>query len=648
MTMQISSAFKECVVDEQKATEQPANPLAGASERWSDSSTASSKTATRWLRILQRVSEGATSHLDLHSLLRELLGRIRDAMQVDNAAILLVSDDGTHLNLYAARSLEEDVTGKVHVPMGRGIAGTIAATRKPLVVDDLSRVEVENLLLRATAHSLVGVPLLLDDRCIGVIHVDSARPHHFTVEDSQLLQVIASRVSLAIDYALLYESERAARHEAELATRQLQALQAVSDVAMEHAQLSDLLHALLIRIQQMMEVDNVAILLPTPDMKELTLYSVRGPEEAVMGKVHVPMGEGVAGTIAASRRPLLVENLASVPVANSFLREHFRSLLGVPLLVGDRLVGVIHVDTTYPREFTVEETQLLQTLAERIARAIDRAREYESVEQSRAEAEHRVAVLEEATERMDEFLGIAGHELRTPLTSLHMNVQMLDYWLIGEQGRREGEPEVEYTLRASNAVRPLIRRSGQSIRRLDRLIGDLLDASRIRENRLELRLACIDLARIASEVVEEYGQAHPQRTLVLDVQPGTDFTVMADTDRIAQVISNFVSNALKYSRSDQMVAVALRGEGGRARIAVRDEGVGIPAGEHEQIWERFYRASGIGHQSGSQVGMGLGLYISRDIVERHGGTIGIESVAGQGSTFWFALPLASAQAAGEP
>lgn len=612
-----------------------------------DPSTVPSATANHWLRILQYVTEGAVAHLDLEGLLHELLDRIREAMKADNTAILLLGADGTKLTLYAARGPEEEVTGKVHVPMGRGVAGTIAARREPLIIDDLSQVEVENPLLRATVHSLVGVPLLAGDRVLGVLHVDSARPRQFTAEDSLLLQLIAGHVVLAIEHAQLYTAERAALQQAESMTHQLLALQAVSDVALEHARLQDLLRALLERVQQLLEVDNVAILLAEQDGKELTLYTVHGAEEAVLGHVHVPFGEGVAGTIAATQKPLIVENLAAVPVANPFLREHFHSLLGVPLLAGDRLVGVIHVDSVQPRIFTDTECQLLQVVADRIAIAIDRANEYERVQQDRVDAERRVEVLQETTERMDEFLGIASHELRTPLTTLTMNLQMLDFWLNNQRGRRQNEPDGEYAARALAIVKPLVTRSSQSIKRLDRLVDDFLDASRIRDNRLELILARTDLVTILREAIEEQRDAHAIRVIQVEIEAHEPVFVEADSDRIRQVVSNFMSNAFKFSAPTRPVTLFLHIESDQhnqrneyARISVRDEGVGIARGELDRVWERLYRVEGVRHQSGSQIGLGLGLYISRDIVERHHGRVGVESRLGKGSTFWFTIPLA--------
>jgi len=117
-----------------------------------------------------------------------------------------------------------------------------------------------------------------------------------------------------------------------------------------------------------------------------------------------------------------------------------------------------------------------------------------------------------------------------------------------------------------------------------------------------------------------------------------------DAGRIGQVLTNFLTNALKYSPEDKPIVVSVRNEGALVRVAVRDEGPGLPPEEQERIWERFHQAAGVEAIGGMGVGLGLGLFISRSLIDRHGGELGVESVVGKGSTFWFTLPLSAKDA----
>lgn len=605
--------------------------------------------------LLQQVTDGAIEHAEMRELLPGVVESLCDTMGFDGAAILLRHDDGTQWHTFAAWGVDEGASSDARQLIEREITGGIAANKWPLIVDPIAGAQSENLEPPVAANSVVAVPLFAQERVIGLIYCESQRPRQLAQDDLQVLQMFAGGVTLALEHTRLYEAERSARDDAKTMARHLKVLQTVSDVALEHVRLGELLQTLLQRVQEMFEVENVAILLPTPEGDALTLNTVRGPEEAVLGKVQVPMGQGVAGTIAATRRPLFIENLQSVPVANPFLREHFHSLLGVPLLSEGQLVGVIHIDSVRPRQFSNDERQLLEATAERIALAIARARLFETTESSRDEAKRQITVLQEVTQRMDDFLGIASHELRTPLTSLTMNIQTLDHWFnvaaISDStaggpengGTHERVASREELARIISKARPVVNRSVNSIRRLQRLVGELLDASRIRENRLEPELERVDLAHVVRNVVEEQRRAFPRRMVMLDVGDGKPVQVQADSRRIGQVMANLIANALKYSPANRGVRVALQRERNQARVVVEDEGIGIAEQDLDHIWERFYQAKGPGHQTGSQIGLGLGLFIARNIVESHGGTVGVQSVPGKGSTFWFSLPQLTGQ-----
>ena len=177
----------------------------------------------------------------------------------------------------------------------------------------------------------------------------------------------------------------------------------------------------------------------------------------------------------------------------------------------------------------------------------------------------------------------------------------------------------------------------RSIGRMELLVNDLLDISRIEGGKLAMRVTESDLAALCRAVAEEQ-MAASERHIEVDL-PAEPLLVPMDAERIAQVVANLVSNALKYSIHGCPVTLRARREGDFALVAVRDEGAGIPPEAQELLFERFYRVPGVQVQTGSGVGMGLGLYISREIVERHGGRIWVESAVGEGTTFFFTLPV---------
>lgn len=254
-----------------------------------------------------------------------------------------------------------------------------------------------------------------------------------------------------------------------------------------------------------------------------------------------------------------------------------------------------------------------------------------------AAARAREMALAETNARTDEFLSIASHELRSPLTSLKAALQL------GERRLRritEQELSPEELANQVSVVQGLLTTAEHQVDRQNRLVGDLLDVSRIRANKLEFHLAPCDLADIVRDAVDEQRLSWPDRSVVLDL-PDRAVPLEADAHRLGQVVTNLLTNALKYSPTDAPVRVGVRVEGSDALVSVQDKGPGLTSTQQAHVWERFHRVPGIRQQSGSGAGLGLGLHISRTIVEHHGGRVGIESVPKRGSTFWFRLPLAA-------
>ncbi|HEX6797935.1 MAG TPA: ATP-binding protein [Ktedonobacterales bacterium] len=306
------------------------------------------------------------------------------------------------------------------------------------------------------------------------------------------------------------------------------------------------------------------------------------------------------------------------------------TMVVAPLRVRDQTIGLLSLDHSgEPHHYTDEELGLAEAVAKLAALVIERER----LLRERAAAEGKVEALAETNRRMDDFLSMASHELRTPLTTLKANVQLAQ-----RQLKATGEGRTAQRLRPALEM---LARGDRQVDLLNRLVGDLLDMSRIQSQRLELRIEQADLAAIVRQTTQEQRLAWPERTIALEA-PDEPVPVEADADRIGQVLGNYLTNALKYSEGDRSVSVVLTLDENEARVSVTDHGPGLPPDELERIWERFHRAEGIEVLSGSGVGLGLGLHIGKTLIERHEGTVGVTSVVGDGSTFWFALPLARA------
>ena len=351
------------------------------------------------LESLQRVTDAALAYLSEDELLTALLDRIVEILHSDTAAILMLEPDGKMLYARATKGLEEEVEQGTRLPVGRGFAGRIVSELRAIHIPDVDHADILNPILRDKGvRSLLGVPLLVQGRPLGVLHVGSLTPREFTDEDRELLQLAADRAALAIDHAHLFAQERNAR-------LRLEALQRVTDAALAYLSEDELLSELLERVSAALNSDTAAILLLEPNGEWLRARAAKGIEEEVEQGVTIPVGGGFAGRIAAERRAIFIPDVDHADIYNPILREKgIRSLLGVPLLVEGRVIGVLHVGTLTFREFTSEDKDLLQLAGDRAAPAIENAKLFE---------QRRVAEVLQRTLLPTELPSIAGLEVAT-------------------------------------------------------------------------------------------------------------------------------------------------------------------------------------------------------------------------------------------
>lgn len=378
--------------------------------------------------------------------------------------------------------------------------------------------------------------------------------------------------------------------------------------------------------------DWAAVIMKSADSPELRVASIYHRDMASLGlawsyiyRQPLTVGEGIIGQVVATGFPSLTTNVAGVVTEDTGYRvgtsQHanpmkLASLLILPLRTRREMLGAILIAANDPdRAMTDEKLPLAEVLAERAALAIENAKLYtEQVEARRK--------VEDLSRLKDEFLSIASHELRTPVTSIKGYTQLAKT-LIRENDLATSEEYLDIAL--------------DQIDRMSRLILELLDVSRIETGRLQIRREPITWATFVRDVVHRHHTAFSDRHFRVDVE-GDERVVNGDRDRLEQVLGNLLENAVKYSPEGSDISLDVDDRGDHVVTAVSDRGMGIPADELGQVFERFHRGRHV--SSTNYGGLGLGLYITKQIVERHGGQIWVESREGQGTTFYFSLPAA--------
>jgi PAS domain S-box-containing protein len=412
----------------------------------------------------------------------------------------------------------------------------------------------------------------------------------------------------------LLAREQLARAEVEHAAESIRRLQAVTDSTLGRFALEDLLREMLGRVRELLETDFATILLLTEDGRSLAVRAATGPEAESIG-LHVPIGEGIAGSIAAQRAPVIVEDIAATNVVNPILRQRAHSLVGAPLMVEGRLIGVIHAATILARRFTESDLRLLQLAADRIALAIEQTRFYEVEKLARRQAE-------ESNRMKDEFLALVSHELRSPLNAMLGYARLLRFGSLDAQKIR-------------NAV-DVIERGG---RVQTQLIDDLLDTARIISGKLRLEVRPVDLVQVIEQAVHTIYPAANAKGITI----GTNLNpkvgqIIGDAERLQQVVWNLLSNAVKFTAPGGHVETRLERVDPHVCIIVRDTGKGISPGFLPYVFDRFRQADA--SSTRRYGGLGLGLSLVKYLVELHGGTIeALSEGEGKGATFKVLLPV---------
>ena len=506
---------------------------------------------------------------------------------------------------------------------GIGLAGRIWADSEPQWIAQLS--DDSNLPLAPVAGktgltSGFGFPIKLSEQVCGVMEFYTGAQQ---TPDETLLEVMSAignqlgqfieRSRIETDRRELYQREQRARLEAETAMERMRRVQTVTEVALAYLSIDKLLAELLDRVREAMDVDTVAILLREEDDK-LVAWAAKGLR--VDKTIRVPLGAGFAGRVAAAKAPITIDDIATADLFTPFLRERgVKSLLGVPLLIEGRVVGVIHVGRLTPRPFTEDDIRLLQLVAFRVALAIENARLFEEERGARRDAEA-------ASRAKDEFLTTVSHELRTPLTPVIGWIHMIRNGLLPASEATHGLEVIEKNSHA-----------------LKRLINDLLDMSAILTGKLRMDQSPLALESAIRQAIETVRPSAAAQDIALELsfRDWNKEVVTGDQSRLVQTFSNLLDNAIKFSKPGGVVKVVCETDDGDAVVRIEDAGRGIAPEFLPFVFDRFRQEDG--SKTRAHGGLGLGLALVKSFVESHHGTVTAESAGhGQGSLFTVRLP----------
>lgn len=381
----------------------------------------------------------------------------------------------------------------------------------------------------------------------------------------------------------------------------LRRLQSVSDAALAHLSLDELLEEILDRIRDALEADTCAVLMLDEDRNELVARAARGVEEEVERGVRIPVGKGFAGRVAAERRPVIIPDVDHSEVLNPILREKgIRSVLGAPLIARGRVLGVVHVGTLQPRDFSADDVELLDLVAQRVGVALERSLLHEEL--------LKLDVLKR------EFIATAAHEVRTPASVIYGVAKTL-----AERGDSLDAKTRDHLFDAFYAASE----------RLARLTDDLLDFTRLDARAAQLRLEQLSVPDVVQDAARGLS-VDAGEEIRIDVPP--DLTILSDRRALELIISNLVRNGLVHGAPP--VSVTASAANAEMRISVADRGAGVADAFVGHLFEPFARAD----EATARPGAGLGLAIAQSYARQLGGQLIYAPGDGAGATFTLVLP----------
>lgn len=587
----------------------------------------------RQLSALNEISQKLSSELNVENLLELITESAANILNAEAGSLLLTDENSDSLEFKVATGESGKKLIGQRFPKNKGLAGEVATTGKTVIVNDAAndpRWGGEATGAFSTT-AVLAVPLLAQGRVIGVLEVLNKKEGGvYLPEDAELLTTFAGQAAVAIENARLFQmtdlqlgqrvAELQALERIDVELNRSLDLQKVADITMRYA------------ISNSTATAGVLGLVVGDDNPHLEIISMAGyaPEDYPQGaEGRIWPIDGVVKRVMRTRQPDLVTDTKIDPNYTPSLRGAL-SQLTIPMLSGGEINAILVLEKDKEPRLSLVDMAFAQRLAEHASIAITNA-------QINAE-------LTRANESKSEFVSFVAHELKTPMTSMKGFADLLVSGMAGEMN--DNQKNFLNTIRSN-------------IDRMNTLVSDLNDVTKLQTNNLSVELTSVDFRSIVSETLRPLTRQIEEKEQLLTLRlPERLPNILADQNRLIQVLTNMVSNAWKYSPENTEIIIAAevqtrnldskgRDQGPALHISVKDSGIGMSEEDLAKLFTPYFRSDN--PLTREQPGTGLGLTITRGIIQQHKGDIWVESELGKGTTFHFTVPVAvEKQAAAQP
>ncbi|MFN8528977.1 MAG: GAF domain-containing protein [Anaerolineae bacterium] len=581
----------------------------------------------RQLQVLNDISRQiVASEAKLEELLQLITASSTEILNAEAGSLLLTPDDGSH-DLIFRVAIGGSATGLVglRIPAGRGLVGEVASKGKPIIVNDVStdpRWAGELAKGAFQTHNVLAVPLVTQDRVIGVLEVLNKRDGRFSADEVELLTTFAGQAAVAIENARLFQQT-----DLQLSER-VSELETLERIDIELNRSLDLEKVAEITVTWALENSSataaiLGVVVGEPPHLQVVYRTGYTPEdmpEGAEGRL-MPLDRGIVSRVMRTRQAELVPDV-------KYDRDYIPSLRGalsqitLPMLSGGVVNALLVMETNQEPRLRLADMAFLTRLTEHASIAITNAQLY--------------AEITRANQSKSEFVSFVAHELKNPLAVIRgYSDTLLSPMMAAAMSTEQRTGFISKIRGAAD--------------RLNTLVGDLNDVTKLQTGNMRIEQVPIDFTQVVDETVRPFEKQiqDKEQRLVVSLPPDMP-RVNGDKSRLIQVLVNLVSNAHKYSPEGGEITVAafvdttLRDNKGRAlppmlHVYVKDTGIGLSPEDLNRLFTPYFRSDN--PEAQAQPGTGLGLTITNGLIRGHGGIIWVESELGVGTTFHFTLPI---------